>query len=268
MKTTPLFHLGKIPIDATNLIIGLHLITGLIFSLTATSSARSVVSFLAFSSSGLFDLKIWTLVTYPFVHAIDLWVIIGLLILWLFGRELEGFLGAKLFGILYFAISAISAAAMALLSPLIGDYILIGQRSIHFAVFIGFALVFPNSRMWFDIPTKWIIIGVVALYMIQHIGTRDWGGLIHLCCAITAAFALLHYFGINSCQHATAWLASRIFRKRKRFLQSKKSRKTKVDSKEIDRILDKISKSGFDSLTSEEKRTLGENSSNLSRRKR
>ena len=268
MKTTSLFHLGKVPIDVTSLIIGLHLIAGLIFSLISSTGTTTAVSFLAFSSSGLLDLKIWTLVTYPFVHVIDLWVIIGLLFLWLFGRQLEGFLGAKSFGILYFAVSAISALAMALLSPLIGDYFLIGQRSIHFAVFIGFVLAFPNIRMWFDIRTKWIIIAVVTIYVIQHIGTRDWGGLVHLCCAIVAVFAFLHYFGVNSCQHATAWLASQVFGKRNRSPQAKKTRKTKTDSKEIDRILDKISKSGFDSLTSEEKRALGENSSNLSRRKR
>ena len=268
MKTTPLFHLGNVPIDVTNLIIGLHLIAGLVLSLTTTSGATTAVSFLAFSSSGLLDFKVWTLFTYPFVHTIDLWMIIGLLFLWVFGRQLEGFLGAKPFGLLYLAITAFSAVAMALLSPLIGDYFLVGQRTIHFAVFISFALVFPNIRMWFDIQTKWIIIAVVTIYMIQHIGTRDWGGLIHLCCAIIAAFAFLHYLGVNSCQNAIAWVSTRVVRKRNRLPKSKKTRKAKTDSKEIDRILDKISESGFDSLTSEEKRTLGDNGSNQSRRKR
>lgn len=268
MKPTPLFHLGNLPIDATKLIIGLHLVAGLIFSLIIGPQMGASVSLLGFSATGLLDMKVWTLFTYPFVHAIDLWVIIGLLFLWLFGRELEGFIGGKPFIALYLSISAVSAVAMALLSPLIGDYFLVGPRSIHFAVFISFALVSPGSRMWFDIPTKWIIIAIVALYMIQHLGNRDWGGLIHLCGAIVTAFAFLHYLGISSCRSATSWATRQISVKRDRKPTSEKTDKAKADSKEIDRILDKISESGFDSLSSEEKRTLGASNPNRSRRKK
>jgi len=274
----PLFYIGQIPMDMTNLLVSIHLVTALFFTFASGGwySSPWIGQFI-FSPSALLDFKIWTLATYPFVHDLNLWFALGLYFFWRFGGDLESVLGTKRFGILYAAVTIVPALGLFALSPLVGNLPLIGDGSPHLAIFISFALVYPAAVVWFGIPIKWFVIAIVGIQTLQYLGYKSWGGLAALWLSILTAFTYLHFQGVRSCHSITGWLSRKtniyISFKSKNGSKSTKqrSRRARAPSinrdKRVDAILDKISRNGFQSLTDEERAILNESSSRYNNRK-
>ncbi|MDQ8198925.1 rhomboid family intramembrane serine protease [Pelagicoccus enzymogenes] len=268
----PLFYLGKIPMDATNTLVALHALTALIVTFGSGWAAATWFNELVYSAAAVKDLRIWTLLTYPFVHGIDLWFAIGLYFFWRFGGEVENLLGTRKFIWLYAALTALPALGLLALSPLIGDLPLIGEGSVHFAIFVGFALIYPSAPMWFNIQVKWFVLLIVGVQTLQYLGYKSWGNLAALWLSILTAFIILHLEGVRSCHAMTDWIQAKLNIKIVTKSKSRPSRSKSVPSitrsKKIDDILDKISRTGFQSLTAEERAALDESSSRYSNRKK
>lgn len=268
----PLFHISGYPIDLTNLLVGLHILSALV--LTFASGGWFTAEWIAnmiYTPSAITELRIWTLVTYPFIHGFDLWFALGLYFFWRFGGEIESLLGTQRFGHLYLLLTLVPALGLFALSPLVGNLTLAGCSSIHFAIFIGYALFYPAAAVWFGIPIKWFVIAIVGIETVQYLGYKAWGALAGLWLSIFTAFFYLHWQGVRSCHAITAWISGKT-RIRVSFKSKKKpSRHAVVPSisrnKRIDAILDKISSTGFQSLTPEEKAILNESSSRYNNRK-
>lgn len=267
-----LFHIGDLPIDATNLLVGLHVITSLVFTFASGWFAATWASNMVFSPSALQELRLWTLLTYPFVHELGLLFALFLYFFWRFGGDLESVLGTTKFLWFYAAVTALPALGLFALSPIVGNLTLAGTGSVHFAVFVGFALLFPNAQIWFGIPIKWFIIIIVGVQTLQFLGYKAWGGLAGLWLSILTAFVFLHREGVGSCQAMTAWMRRKLPQSSGTSKKRRAARKYTVPSigrdKRIDAILDKISTTGFQSLTAEEKAILNDVSSKYSNRKR
>ncbi len=261
--------------DATNSLVGLHLLTALFFTFATGWFSSTLANDLVFSASALANLRVWTLLTYPFVHAIDLWFAVGLFFFWRFAGEIENLLGTRKFVRFYLAITAFPPLGLFLLSPFIGDLSLAGEGSVHFAVFVGFSLIYPNAAMWFNIPVKWFVLLIVSVQTLQYLGYKSWGSLAALWFSILAAFILLHREGVTSCHRITTWLKARspLGSPPQRPARSSSSKlkapvvPTIAREPRIDAILDKISAQGFQSLTPEEKAILSETSAKYNNRK-
>jgi membrane associated rhomboid family serine protease len=268
----PLFYLGKIPMDATNTLVALHAITALIVTFGAGWAAATWFNQLVYSAGAVMELRVWTLLTYPFVHGLDLWFAIGLYFFWRFGGEVENLLGTKKFIRLYLLLTALPALGLLALSPLIGDLPLVGEGTVHFAIFVGFGLIYPHAPMWFNIQVKWFVLFFVGVQTLQYLGYKSWGSLAALWLSILTAFTMLHLEGVRSCHAMTDWIQAKL--NIKIVTQSQKSPPkrsalpTLDRSKKIDAILDKISRSGFQSLTPEERAVLDDSSSRYGKRKK
>ncbi len=258
--------------DATNTLVALHAITALIVTFGSGWAAATWFNELIYSASALKELKIWTVATYPFVHAIDLWFAIGLYFFWRFGGEVENVLGTKKFLRLYAALTVLPAIGLFVLSPLIGDLPLIGEGTVHFAIFVSFALMFPNTAMWFNIPVKWFVLLIVGVQTLQYLGYKSWGSLSALWFSILTAFIILHIEGARSCHLITNWIQAKlnikIVTKSTKGPTKKNTVRSIPRTKEIDAILDKISETGFQSLSEEEKAILDATSSKYNNRKK
>ncbi len=206
----PLFYLGKIPMDATNTLVALHALTALVITFGSGWAAATWFNQLVYSAAAVTELRIWTLLTYPFVHAIDLWFAIGLYFFWCFGGEVENLLGTKKFIWFYAALTALPALGLLVLSPLIGDLPLVGEGSVHFAVFVGFALMYPSAPMWFNIQVKWFVLLIVGVQTLQYLGYKSWGGLAALWLSILTTFIILHIEGVRSCHFMTNWIQAKL----------------------------------------------------------
>ena len=212
--------------------------------------------------------KPWTIFSYGFLHSGFFHILFNLLFLYYFGNLFLDFFSRKQF-LAYYFLGIISGGLIYILSynylPALKtqETVLVGASAGVTAILIGIASHIPNYTLRFqfigNIKLLYIAIAFVALDIIQIPNGNAGGHLAHLGGALVG-FLLTSYF-----QQGTGfiqWLENLFLRKEQKPLKtvykSKKStgtneRNPKNQQIKIDRILDKISKSGYETLTKEEK---------------
>jgi len=223
-------------------------------------------------SPNLIDLlyKPWSLITYGFFHS-DLWHLTGnMLILYLSGSVVLNLFGSErlikvfVLGILYGSLAYLISYN---LFPAFNNIksSMIGSSAGVMAVFIFLASYSPNYSfriLTFNIKIIYIASFLVLLDVIQIPSGNSGGHIAHLGGAFLGYF--YHKKMIQGDDYGN-WIINLYnfifkrkikFKKRNFVKKSTLSRKDTVVQKKIDLILDKISKSGYDSLTKKEKETL------------
>lgn len=230
-----------------------------------------------------FILKPWTIITYAFVHSMGdfFHILFNMLFLYWFGRLIVEYLGSnKLLGL--YVWGAVTGAAIYLLAynfmPVFRDISLIrmvGASAAVYAVMIGAATLLPDYRFFLlfigPVKIKYIALFSIVLSFIGTAGQNAGGNIAHL------GGALIGYIIIMQLKNGTDLTKpvvntvegiKGIFRPRPKIKVSHsagtrrpssspgKSNSGKVDQQEIDRILDKISERGYESLSKEEKEKL------------
>lgn len=208
-------------------------------------------------------LHLWQFGTYMFLHGGFGHLFWNMFILWMFGGELAVLWGRRDF-LQYWFVSGVGAGLVyVVLMPLIearSAYIpLIGASGACFGLLIAYGLLFPERRvlLWFLIPikVKWFVLGIGLFELMSIWRTDSVGHLAHL-------GGLL--FGYIYLRGGRKWIdtLTRSIRKRKagkrfRVVNDRKpGNGANVDRNEVDRILEKISRQGLDSLTPAEQDTL------------
>ena len=145
--------------------------------------------------------------------------------------------------------------------------LLVGASAGVMAVVIGIASHIPQYSLRFrfigNIKLLYIAVALVVLDVVQIPAGNAGGHLAHLGGSLLG-FVLTTYFGQG--KNAVVWFEGLFIKNQKQPLKtvyknSKQSKQTTYQKKEskseeqkkIDSILDKISKSGYDTLTKEEK---------------
>ena len=223
-------------------------------------------------SPNLIDLlyKPWSLITYGFFHS-DLWHLTGnMLILYLSGSVVLNLFGSErlikvfVLGILYGSLAYLISYN---LFPAFNNIksSMIGSSAGVMAVFIFLASYSPNYSfriLTFNFKIIYIASFLILLDVIQIPSGNSGGHIAHLGGAFSGYF--FHKKMIRGDDYGN-WIISFynfIFKRRLKFKKRNYTRKTPVSRKDtivqkkIDMILDKISKSGYDSLTKKEKETL------------
>ncbi len=205
------------------------------------------------------QLHIWQFVSYMFVHGSFGHIAMNMFMLWMFGSELERLWGQKAF-LQYFAVTGIGAGLIyALVMPLLApgtEYIpLVGASGAVYGVLTAVAVLFPDRKvlLYFLIPLKmrWLVVGYVVFEMMMMWSADGVGHLAHL------GGVLFGYLYLNGGRRMFD-----TFRKQQR--RKKAGAKIRVvkdgeeakpasgPGTEVDRILEKISHEGYDSLTPDE----------------
>ena len=224
--------------------------------------------------------KPWTLVTYFFTHEGFFHIIFNMLFLYWFGKLIVEYLGSKKLVSLYIIGGLIGGVFFIIiynLLPIFQDRVttsvLLGASAGVIAVVVGAATLMPNFTFFLlllgPVKIKYIAIFYVFLSFAQTIGANAGGDFAHL------GGAFIGYIYIRQLQKGNdigTWVNGSLG-----FLQSffvrrpkikvthkssgRKSSRTKqtmtsTRQEEIDAILDKISQSGYESLSKEEKQKL------------
>jgi membrane associated rhomboid family serine protease len=229
---------------------------------------RIFILFFGLNYQGLVqNFWIWQLFTYMFLHGGFFHILFNGFALWMFGSELERLWGIRRF-INYFLLSGIGAGIFIALMNLFvySTYqsvqnTTIGASGAIYALLLAYGITWPNREVYvyflFPVKIKYLVIifGIIEFFgtlntmagiagNISHIG--HLGGLI-------AGFFLLQKerkilnFDPKS-------FANNYFKK-KRINKKKNEVEQRIKAKKIiDRLLDKISKTGINSLTPEEQR--------------
>jgi membrane associated rhomboid family serine protease len=206
----------------------------------------------------------WTLFTYMFLH-VDIWHLISnMLWLWFLGRVFSDLIGNKKLMFVYIlgglAGGVVYLITAAMLSSM-HNAVLLGASGSVMAIVVAAAVVAPDYKVYpFGIPLalKWLALISFVLTTVLDLSVNTGGKAAHIGGAL---FGLMYGYSLRSGNFFSGLFA------RKSHLKVAHSRVSDEDylagqisaRKRIDEILDKISRSGYDSLTREEKDFLKKN---------
>jgi membrane associated rhomboid family serine protease len=258
----PVAWMGRYPVDVTTMLVGLHVAVAILTAVLVAFGASSVLAFLQFDSAEVwYGGQVWRLFTYAFVHAPSglLWFAVEMYMLFVFGREVERFIGRRAYLVLYLVL-LIAPAAILTIWGLWQRSALAGSPALHFGIFVAFATIYPRVELFLRIMAKWIALILAGVYTFQLLAYHAWTDLAVVWTSIGAAFLFIELRGAGP---ELAWwsnVKARIGPKPKiRVLQKTYARRAVEPDdvySSIDPILDKISKSGIGSLTANERRQL------------
>jgi membrane associated rhomboid family serine protease len=200
---------------------------------------------------------VWQVVTYLFLHADPMHILFNMLFLWMLGSELERYWGGKEFIKYYFITGCGAGLVNVLVQPGLTRPI-IGASGAIFGLIVGFALAFPDREILFlfmiRMKAKYfallaVLIEVFALWQMPNAPVARFAHLGGL---------LVGYLYLKR-ERLTYGLRKRIasFRVEVAEARDARIRRQRENTRcEMDRILDKISSRGMDSLTDRERRFL------------
>lgn len=233
------------------------------FDVSAPAYLWILQQFALFSDLNILGFRLWQFLTYSFIHA-DIWhLAINLLMLYFFSTLFFTFFNEKQFLKVYF-LGAIAAGVFYILgSYLMGQHhYVVGASGAVMAVFftvVGYNPKINVHLIIFGRVALWIIaLVLVGLDLIQLFSDNSGGHLAHL------GGSLFGFLYGNYLKGFSFDFLPKLKKKEKTSLRAvhnktnQNNRKAQEDNiqKRIDVILDKISKSGYDSLTKEEKEFL------------
>ena len=215
--------------------------------------------------------KPWTIITYGFLHADFLHILLNLIILYFIGNLfIEYFTQKQL--LTFYVLGTLFGGVLFILSmsyfPLFEGQsnILVGASAGISAMFIGITTYIPNYQLkirFIGFVKLWHLAAIwVGLDILALSGGNAGGHFAHLGGAL---FGFL-YVNNSANKDLKLWdkISSLFASKKKPFKTVYKSPKrakkpvhnTSLNQQQIDGILDKISKSGYDTLTKTEKEFL------------
>jgi len=224
----------------------------------------------------------WQLLTYQFIHA-DFWHLLFNMVfgLWMFGMEVEHVWGAKKFLIYYLSCGVVAGLAQLILSPIFEPSLgpTIGASGAIYGVMIAFAAMFPDRYifLYFLIPVKvkYFVI-ILIVFGVMSVGSPgNVANLAHLGGALAGYLYILYdrrmltsgrkKMSFQSWMSSGPWskpsssksdvVEAKVYDISDSKMFEKKESQYNTQ-KQIDEILDKISRSGYQSLTDEEKKIL------------
>ena len=225
------------------------------------------------ASLGTFILQPWSIISYFFLHMNFMHILWNMLFLYWFGKIITDnignnalislyVLGGIIGGLLYMATYNI----IPYYGERVSESLMLGASAGVFSVVVGSATLMPNYTFYLlligPVRIKYIALFYVLLSFFDVAGSNAGGEIAHLGGAfIGFIFIKQLQNGVNIGEGIINLI--NLFNKKKRKKESKKDvsqdlRKGSMEPSqdEVDKILDKISDSGYSSLTKKEKERL------------
>ena len=222
-------------------------------------------------STFISDLMLWQPFTYLFFHApfyssVGIsHILLNMLGLWVFGRELEEAWGKTKF-LRYYFTTGIGSGLITYFFQISSDNPVIGASGAVYGILLAYGISYPNRMLyiWGLIPVRsmWLVIVMGSIAFFGLLGNAD--GISHVThiSGMFIGYMLLK----KKWRWHDIWFAIR--KKTIEFQVQRyeeKSIKKKMLQKDIDVILEKIQKVGFIGLSDKEKSKLYEASKTMSK---
>lgn len=232
--------------------------------------------------------KPWTILTYAFTHSDPFHILWNMIFLYWFGRLIEEYLGSRRLvglyilgalggGLCYFA----SYNLIPYFSAQVDSKTLLGASGASLSVAVAAATLLPNYTFHLlfigPVRIKYIVLFFVVLSFFNSVGSNAGGNLAHLGGALMGFSYIKLLQSGSDLGRPIYWLMdhwTNLFRTKPPVKVSQRQRSTQAaasayvsvgsasttasmpDQDEVDAILDKIGRSGYESLTREEKQKL------------
>lgn len=281
------FRIGSVDVTTTAFVVGLGVASMLLYALDPATAFKG-----AFVSELVRHGDLWRLVTWPLTNPPDsLWAIVGLVVFWFLGHLIEDELGRKPMAVLLAAMAVVPTVLVTLLN--VANETGNGRWSTYsFSVsFFSLALLtiygieHPNAKFFFGIPAWVIAAAFLFIEVLRDVGDRAWAQLILVLLVVAVGCIGVRQRGMLD-QLTFIPRAKRLAGPAPspygeigpaRPNRSKRSRRRKgpsgagsvvsgpwaqpggptpLEQAELDVLLDKISATGIDSLSAQEKDRL------------
>ena len=213
------------------------------------ASDKFTKMFWLYPADAIGNLWFWQFFSYMFLHSTtDPWhLIFNMLVLWMFGSEVEKVLGQKKFLTLYFTAGIFAGICCCIFTP---KTPILGASGAIFAIEVAFAMYFPNSMVifyFFPIRAKYLVMIFASITVFNCITPRGGniahfahlGGLVYGFLFVRYSSRVVDY--LKLCQIRQ---------------QEKELRKDMELREKVDEILDKVNREGLHNLTWRERNIL------------
>lgn len=224
--------------------------------------------------------KPWTIITYMFTH-FNIWhILFNMLMLYWFGRIFMQYLTARQLLSTYL-LGGLAGAVLYIAFingfPGLREYLggaMLGASASIMAIVVAISFYVPNYTIYLfflgPVKLKYIAIVFVIMDVLMIASDNAGGNIAHLGGAIYGTWFISR---LKNGKDSGVWLNKLLdkivtlfkprpklnvtYRKETKFIKDEDFNRKKVNQqKEVDRILDKIAKAGYESLTKSEKETL------------
>lgn len=247
---------------------------------------RTIIEYLAVPADILILLtRPWTLITYMFLHIDFMHILFNMFILYFGGRIFSEYLGDKKFISTYF-LGGIAGALLYIIAfnafpafeNILPNAIALGASASVLSILVAAATFVPNYTVHLiligPVRLKYIAIFLVLLDIISIESSNPGGHIAHLGGAI---YGYIYITSLRKGHNISSWFENladyltRLFKPSPKLTVAYKKKTSDEEYNEMkikkqqkmDDILDKISRSGYESLTKEEKEFLFKISKNL-----
>ena len=244
--------------------LGSQLSTSIIRALISINAALFLIRYLMVGQFDMLNLglssdpRLWQPITYMFIHGDFFHIFMNMFVLWMFGTEMESVWGSKKF-LQYYLITGVGSGLIWLLFNYGNNYsVLIGASGAIYGILLAYGLMFPNRKVliYFLFPIK-VKYFVAILALISFVSSIDTTGsnishLTHLS-GMVIGFFYLKFPSFKS--RSSILISNKIIESKQRKIDKRKAN-TVLLQKKVDKLLDRVSEKGFDSLSSDEKDQL------------
>ncbi|MFH1862148.1 MAG: rhomboid family intramembrane serine protease [bacterium] len=207
---------------------------------------------------------VWQLVTYMFLHGGFMHVLFNMFALWMFGSQLERFWGTREF-LKYYFITGIGAGIINVAFSASSQIPTIGASGAIFGILLAYGVTFPNNLilLYFFIPirAKYFVLIFAVLEFIMAARYAGTDGVAHFAHLGGMAVGFIYLKSIPFLRH-WGWRITEAHRDREKAKQVKLEARRMIDIQairsEVDYLLGRISRVGYENLTPEEKERLQE----------
>ncbi len=257
--------IGRLDLTTTAILVILGVASMFLYAADKATAFK-----LAFFGPFVRDGDFWRVVTWPvFNPPDDLFVLLTFVVFWFVGHRIEDEIGKRRFAVLLAAMTVVPAVLVTVFQSTSDTAAASGLGTLGIGLVVIYALEHPGASFFFNIPL-WVIAAViVGLDVLRLLADRAFGMLILELLVIVVGvlgarrFGLLAELGPLTARrrHTVVngpWTGSPRPATATRSLDDRLA-----DQAALDRLLDKISSTGMDSLTRAEKHQLNELSKRL-----
>ncbi|MGB5627275.1 MAG: rhomboid family intramembrane serine protease [Woeseiaceae bacterium] len=185
-----------------NVIFALLIANGLVFALQQVNAEFMFINFALWPATDpRSPFMPWQLLTYGFLHGSTTHIFFNMFGLWMFGRDIEQFMGSQRF-LIYFLVCVVGAGIVQLIVAGMqgGLYPTVGASGGVFGILLAYGLTFPNRiviPLFPPIPMRAItfvfIYGLLELYLGVSGGAPGVANFAHLG-GMLFGFLLIQYW--------------------------------------------------------------------------
>ncbi len=214
------------------------------------------------------NFMIWQPFTYLFLHG-GIWhVLINMFVLWMFGSELERVWGKNRFYKFYFT-TGIGSGIVSMIFGINSMIPIVGASGAVYGILLAYGFTYPNRTIYLygivPIKSRWFVLGIGLIAFFSSFNNiSQISHITHISGMIIGYIAL----------KKPIQLRSFLFSIRKKTIEYKIKKGNQIKVKEddikrdVDSILDKINRRGFNSLSKNEQDRLYKGSQSLSKNKK